>query len=162
MRKYRQSLVCTGLSSLGAVYISYFGKDLSTVYEDAHRYINCILNSSAWSLLSKDIPWKASKTYWKAINLLQRNIICHGTKILIFSACHAKIIPQAPNSDSKSLILPIKHLYFPIRDVLSYKFFSSFSSIIQTFQKQYTKDPKMLSSFGTQDSSKVTGSPNNA
>ena len=33
---------------------------------------------------------------------------------------------------------------------------------MQTFYKAYSVDPKMFPFFGTQDSSKITGRPNNA
>lgn len=33
---------------------------------------------------------------------------------------------------------------------------------MKTFYKEYSVDPKMFSFFGTQDSSKSTGRPNNA
>lgn len=57
----------------------------------------------------------------------------------------------------------MKHLYFPVRDVLGYIEKSEF--IFKCFNakihKQYSMDPKMLSSFGTQDSSKITINSNN-
>lgn len=73
-----------------------------------------------------------------------------------------KIIPQVPNPESE--FCPW-NVYTPLLEILwiTEKFFSSSSNfLIQTVYKEYSVDLRMLSSSGTQDSSKVTGSPHKA
>lgn len=73
-----------------------------------------------------------SKSKQKSQNAPSNKIICHRTDFyILYVSCQRT--PIVSNSEPKSLIVPIKFLYFPFRDVIGYtEIFQFISKYINT------------------------------